>query len=152
MIKKIILCNVLLVAAGYGQAQTYTYDELGRVKNVTQGDRTTTYTYDAADNRTSTVTTGPGGGGSSSNSAPTCSSTTVNMGSIPTFAGPVSVQLTAANFISKCSDSDGDTLTLISPSAPYSFTVASGQTVNITYKVSDGTAADVSATFTYKRP
>lgn len=48
-----------ILVAGMAIADTYNYDALGRLTNVTRADgSTTTYVYDAAGNRTSTTTSG----------------------------------------------------------------------------------------------
>jgi len=59
----LIVSCLLLGSQAYAGSVAYTYDSLGRVIRVvyTVGTTTTTvnYTYDAAGNRTSTVTTSP---------------------------------------------------------------------------------------------
>lgn len=128
-------------------AETYTYDAQSRLRVVEQGDAITAYTYDDAGNRKTTVTSAE-----PPNNEPVCSDKSIYMGNVPTFAGPVNIILQESNFVTLCADSDNDSLSVTAPSVPHSFTVASGQTVNINYTVSDGKGGDDSGTVTYSRP
>ena len=142
---KLFIIFIFLSSCESVFAQSYTYDELGRVTSETIGTKTTTYTYDAADNRTSTITT-------AGNSAPTCTNPSIYLNSVPTSASPVSIQVSAAQFLGYCSDADGNSLTLVTPSTtPYTFTIAAGKTVTISFSVSDQMST-TSATLTYRRP
>lgn len=139
-------------------AQTYTYDEKGRVSSVSHGSKTTCYSYDSAGNRTSTLTsTSPcssssSSGGQPPNNPPICNNGAVHLGGIPPAAGAVTIPISAATFLSYCSDSDGDTLTLNTPNTPYNVVISAGQTIVITFKVTDSKSPEVSATLTYSRP
>lgn len=130
----------------------YEYDEAGRLVKTTRAsdEKQITYNYDDADNRTSkTVATAPP---PSLNEDPECQNASPYLGSIPSHAPPVSFTLQDSSFLNLCSDPDGDALTLLTPSTPYSFTVSGGQTVNIHYTVSDGNGGTGSGTYTFARP
>jgi YD repeat-containing protein len=132
-------------------ADTYTYDALGRLKTVTYADgKVTTYTYDAADNRTSVVTTAPGNVGASlvaspssitSGSPTTLSWTTTNatgvsinngVGAVsPIAAGNVSVSPTVTTTYTLTATGTGGPVTAsatVTVTAPSSF----NQTIQIT--------------------
>jgi YD repeat-containing protein len=57
------MCAALLAAAAHAGSVSHTYDALGRIATVVYNNGTTTttikYSYDAAGNRTSVVTTSP---------------------------------------------------------------------------------------------
>jgi YD repeat-containing protein len=59
----LMTCAALLAAAAHAGSVSHTYDALGRVATVVYNNGTTTttikYSYDAAGNRTSVVTTSP---------------------------------------------------------------------------------------------
>lgn len=147
-VKKWLAVFGMLVPATYVLADTYTYDDLGRVKTVTSGSLVTTYTYDAADNRTSIQTAAP-----NTNHAPICTNQTTTMTGIPPMAG-ATVTITVSAALARCTDSDGDTMTILSssPTLPYTFTIYSGQTRSASFTVSDGRGGTGSATITYTRP
>lgn len=130
----------------YAGSVSYTYDELGRVISVSYPNGTTvSYQYDAAGNRT-VVTTGGGGG---SNNAPTCVATAMTISSPSPTA--VNYPVSAANILSKCSDIDGDTLTVTSPVTPYVVNLPQGTTRQFQYTVSDGRGGTATQTFTIRR-
>ncbi len=145
------MCAGLAFGPTFAQAQTYKYDDKGRLVQVDNANGLSTiYTYDAADNRTSavTATTPPP---PPANHAPVCSNWQI-VNTAPPQAGTVTVSPTAANFISNCSDADGDTLTLTSPTT-LSWQVAWGQTVSpIGFTVSDGKGGTGTASLTICRP
>ena len=128
-------------------AQTYKYDDKGRLIQVDNANGLrTTYTYDAADNRTSVVTATP-----TTNHAPVCSNWEI-VNTAPQQAGTVNVMPTAADFTGHCPDADGDTVTLTSPTT-LSFPIGWNQTLApITYTVSDGKGGTGTATLTICRP
>lgn len=141
--KIIIWIGALLVSVGV-LAETYIYDDLGRIKTVSYTSTATRYNYDNANNRTSSVTT--------PNTPPTCSSPTTNVTGVPSYA-TATITITAAAIISLCPDPNGDTLTITSPGAlPYSFTLNAGQSVSVSFTVFDGKSGTSSGVITYKRP
>ncbi len=146
----VIAAMGLLVAASNGIAQTYTYDDLGRVKSVTPASGSaSTYNYDNADNRTCTAL---GTGVCATNHAPTCNNWVINMNSVPVNAAPVSGSVVAGSFLANCADADADTLTVSSPAMPMPFTIAAHQTLNYAFSVSDGKGGTASAVLTMTRP
>lgn len=133
------------------QAQTYTYDELGRVKAVAYSSKETKYDYDAADNRTSIITKGSSSSSSGSNTFPVCTSPTYTITGVPS-AVPAPITLTQSSLIALCTDANGDALAVTSPIVPYSITISTGQTKTIPYSVSDGKGGTGNGIVTYKRP
>lgn len=140
-----------LLSASYVAAQTYTYDDLGRLKTVTPpAGMVTTYSYDSADNRVSKIVASSS---SSTGSPPVCTNWAITVNGVPAPPqGPNTVSITpgTSNFIAHCSDADGNTMTLVTPTAT-SFSVNRGQTISVPYSVSDGQgntgSANLSITF-----
>jgi YD repeat-containing protein len=123
---------------------TYTYDALGRVRTVTDNSGSTTYTYDAADNRTKVVM--------GTNRAPVAANDTASVAPGGTVLIPVRANDT---------DADGDVLTITAVSTPtsgsatisngsisYSATPSASGTATFTYTVSDGKGGEATATVT----
>ena len=134
-------CPIAILAAtspAVGQkATSYTYDALGRLvrSSVSGGPsnaRQTGTCFDSTGNRsqymaaiggipacgmpTPTPTPTP-----ASNQPPGCS--TLTIGPIPGYATST-INVTASMVLGKCSDPDGDTLSITSPSVPYTINVA----------------------------
>lgn len=84
------------------------------------------------------------------NHAPICTSRTITM-VIPAIASPYPMSVAAGVLIAQCTDADGDTITLTSPAAPVTFTLAASQSRAIPFTVSDGKGGVGSATLTYVR-
>ena len=135
-----------ILGATCALAETYTYDDLGRVTTVTNGSLITSYTYDAADNRTSVQTAAP-----NTNRPPVCTDRTINMTGIPPIA-TATVTVTASMLLERCADPDGDALTVTTPVVPHNFTINAGQTHQTPFTVSDGRGGTASATITWIRP
>lgn len=136
----------LLAAASQSSAQTYTYDEYGRLKIVTYSANVKTgYTYDKADNRTNVQTTTNG----VLNSPPVCNNWII---SLPNYqVNTVTITPTESDFISNCSDEDGQTLTLTAPTNR-STTISRGETKYVPFTVSDGNGGTASAVLTITWP
>ncbi|WP_140986893.1 RHS repeat domain-containing protein [Asticcacaulis tiandongensis] len=171
---RVAIVGVICAVAGASSVMSgntqYSYDALGRVTSVCYPDSTKiTYQYDAAGNRTQivraatgtggTCTSGSGsssssssssGGGGGSNTAPVCTNQTVNMGYIPGAPG-ISITITAAQVIGRCTDANGDTLIVTSPAMPRTFTIGANQTVHTNFTVSDGNGGTGTGTITYIR-
>jgi YD repeat-containing protein len=145
-VKKRLLVLGMLLPAAYVLAETYTYDDLGRVKTVTNGTLVTTYSYDSADNRTSVQTAAP-----NTNHAPVCTNQTTTMTGIPPIA-TATVTITEAMVLARCTDPDGDAMTVLTPAVPYTFTINAGQTRTTPFSVSDGRGGTGSGTITFIRP
>ena len=144
-LKKYLALLGLLPAASV-LAETYRYDDLGRVKTVTNGSLVTSYTYDSTDNCTSVQTAAP-----NTNRPPVCTDQTINMTGIPPIA-TATVTLTAAMVLARCSDPDGDAMTVTSPVVPHTFTINAGQTHSDPFTVSDGRGGTGSGTIIWIRP
>ncbi len=144
-----IMCGLamLLSIAPLAIAETYTYDDLGRLKTVTHNGKTKVYYYDAAGNRTATETTDhiP-----SDNAPPVCVNPTIYM-NVPSYAGPVSVSVSESQLVSTCHDDDLDTLTVTSHSS-LNISVSAGQSVTVSFVVSDGNGGTANGKMTYRRP
>ncbi|MGR4862239.1 RHS repeat domain-containing protein [Caulobacter sp. LARHSG274] len=125
----------LAVPAAAGVSVTYGYDQQGQLISVTKSTgEVVSYYYDAAGNRASI-------GLPVTNHAPTCTNYVVGPISAPTYA-TVTVTITAAALIGRCTDSDGNTLTVASPTpVPFDLHPASGSTTTIAFTVSDGQGA-----------
>lgn len=132
-INKLIAIYGFFLLSAHLQAQTYIYDDLGRVKSVTTSASITTYNYDSTDNRASVIV----------NRFPTCSSPT------NTVTGAIaSVTINAATILGLCSD-PGDTLTVTSPSLPLTYSLPAGQSRITNFTVSDGKGGTGSGSVTY---
>lgn len=140
----------LLAAPVVSSAQTtttsYTYDDLGRVKTVSYPSGAKSgYNYDTVDNRTTAQTALNG----VLNNPPVCGNAPVAITGVPTFAPPI--QVTGSLTIIPCSDPDGDTLTVISPTTAPTFTLAAGQSYTYNITVSDGKGGTAVGSITYTR-
>ena len=159
-----VLTLALMAALSGGGAQaqtttTYTSDALGRVATSTNSaaNLQTTYSYDAADNRSNLTVATPGSGGGTPNGV-TC---TTNSATIQAHSsGTVSTGFAPP---SQCTDTtSGATMSLstwsvsgagtgTSPSPPtINLVLSIGATV-ITYTVIDNKGGSASATFTFNR-
>lgn len=160
-IKYISIASLLLIPSS-SFAQTYTYDNLGRVKTVTNNGVTITYNNDAADNRTSVTNGGasppppPPPPPPSSNNPPVCQNIVQTIGA-PWYATP-SVALSLSSIIGPnsnngiCSDPNGDVLTLVSANpalAPTQHPLTS--TITFYFTVTDNKGGTASGTFLFKR-
>lgn len=143
---------ILISFPAKSDSETFTYDELGRVIKVDRSSKSTSYTYDDADNRKSKIISSSSSSQPPSNNSPSCNDVNNHMSTVPTYAGPVSITLQESSFLNLCSDPDGDPLSVTSPSTPHSFTVSSGQTVNVDFTVSDGNGGTGSGRYTFSRP
>lgn len=70
------------------------------------------------------------------NHAPTCTNLAIGPINAPPYAN-ITVTITAAMLIARCTDSDGDTLSVASPGTPFDLHPTSG-TITVPYTVSDG--------------
>jgi len=103
--------------------------------------------------------TGPGGTSSSGtvtvtvvlNHAPVCTNSTTNMTGIPSGA-TANVTITEAAVLARCTDADGDTMTVLTPVVPKAVAINAGQSVATSFSVSDGHGGTGSGTITYSRP
>ncbi len=145
LLSLVLVCAGLALGARAAEAQTYKYDDKGRLIQVGNANGlTTTYVYDNADNRTSAVTV--------ANHAPTCSNGSYQF-PIPTNVPPQAVSVsTTSIFTGNCTDADGDTLTVTNPALPLNFTIAAGQAIPYSFTVSDGKGGTATATETFTRP
>lgn len=136
---------------------TYTYDETGRVTTVTHPSGAKTgYQYDSAGNRATAVTALDGNvvmpGTPTQNHAPTCSSTTIVLTGLPSYA-TATVSVTSSQILALCSDADGDSMSVTSPTLPASQTIPPGTTqVSFPFTVSDGHGGTGVGSITYHRP
>ncbi len=116
-------------------AQTYTYDELGRVTTVLQpsGSQKTVYTYDSADNRLEAATFNP-----ANEHSPVANSDTLG-----------AINGVAATFDPRGNDSDpdGDSLYIVSVGTP-SHGSASFTTTSVTYTPARGYTGSDSFSYT----
>jgi hypothetical protein len=85
------------------------------------------------------------------NTPPVCTSRTINMTGIPSYA-TATVTVQAAQILQQCSDANGHTLTVVSPGVPYSFQINAGQTHITSFTVSDGYGGTASGSITWTRP
>lgn len=156
--------SALIVAAGFiavplfssAQTTTYTYDDLGRVKTVSHPSGVqSTYSYDAADNRVSAITAVPG-----ANQAPVCTARTITLPAPPNFSIP-SLFLNPITLNPPCTDADGNTMTLVSVTAPAImganntaavYNITPGYNVTYAYTISDGNGGITTSTITIIRP
>jgi len=146
-VKRPFLLMALALPAAYVLAETYTYDDLGRLRTVKNGSVTTTYTYDSADNRITVQSGAP-----VTNQPPVCSSQTFPLTGIPPQATATDT-ITAAKVLARCSDPDGDPMTVTAPiPLPYTVTIPPGQNKVVPFSVSDGKGGTGSGTFSYIRP
>jgi YD repeat-containing protein len=151
MMSAISLISAIGALAGNA---SFEYDELGRLKTSTNDGVVTTYTYDAAGNRTSvqvgapptTPPTNP-----TTNRAPTCTSLTVTISGPPPSVG-ATVTVTSTMVLQRCTDADGDTLTVTSPALPRSSTLFPRQSFVTDFVVTDGKGGSASGTLTFTRP
>jgi len=158
------LALMLSAAAGGTSAQTtttYTYDPLGRVATSTNtaSNLQTTYSYDAADNRSNVTVAPPGSGGGGN--PPNGVSCTTGSGNIQAHqSGTVK---TTFNPVSQCTDStSGATMGLStwsvsgagtgSLTAPGTITLTlSVGTTTVSYTVIDNQGGSASSTFVFNR-
>jgi YD repeat-containing protein len=84
------------------------------------------------------------------NQAPVCTNwnITLNIPPPPYGTNTANVNVSASNFISHCSDADGDTLSVTAPTMPYVTTINRGQVKSVPYTVSDGKGGTSTATLT----
>jgi len=128
----------ILAASATAGTTTYKYDDLGRLYIVTRSTSSySVYTYDTADNRTKLRV--------GSNSAPTCPSFTMTINQ-PN-SNPVVVNVPIGQ---GCSDADGDTVQIVTPTTPYTVTIYPNTSIPVAYQVTDGIAT-ASATITVCR-
>jgi hypothetical protein len=71
------------------------------------------------------------------NHPPTCTNLAIGPITAPSYAN-ITVTITAAMLIARCSDSDGNTLSVASPATPFDLHPGSGTTTTIPFTVSDG--------------
>lgn len=152
-----------LLLAGFMPASAqdvtaYSYDELGRVTTVTHPSGAKSgYGYDKANNRAVTQTALNGVLNMppvpNSNQSPTCTnwSISLNIPYPPYGTNTATISPAVNDFIAHCSDGDGGTLSLVSPSST-SVTINRGQTVYVAYTVSDGQGGTGSAYLTVTFP
>jgi len=105
----------------------------------------TGYTYDAADNRIRAQTALNG----VLNNPPVCGNAPVAITGVPGTAPPI--QVTGSLTIIPCSDPDGDTMTVISPTTAPTFMLAAGQSYTYNITVSDGKGGTAVGSITYTR-
>ncbi|ADU15330.1 RHS repeat domain-containing protein [Asticcacaulis excentricus] len=149
----IFAATVQLLVVSAASAQTYTYDDLGRLKIVTYSNGVKTgYSYDPADNRTKSQTAL--NGVLNFGSPPVCTNWTIAVGNVPPppmGTNNVTISPPANSFVSHCTDPDGNSMTLTSPTN-LSFPISRGQTIYVPYTVSDGQGGTGSATLTITFP
>jgi YD repeat-containing protein len=85
------------------------------------------------------------------NQAPVCTNSSTTMTGIPSQA-TATVTITSAMVLARCTDPDGDTMTVLTPAVPYSFGVSAGQGVLTPFSVSDGHGGTGSGTIFFGRP
>jgi len=142
----VISLLVLIGSDAFAATTSYQYDELGRLKVVKNNNVVSnTYSYDAAGNRTQKQS-----GTTSANHAPVCSSPTINMTGIPSYAS-ASFTMTVSQVLGYCTDADGDSMTVTSPALPLTQSISAGQTISIPYTVSDGKGGTATGTVSWHR-
>lgn len=135
-----------LIAVTPSSAQSYTYDEYGRLKVVTYSANVKTgYTYDKSDNRTNVQTTTNG----VLNNPPVCDNWIIELSGIP--QNTVTIHPNVENFTDHCSDADGQALSLVSP-ANRQVTINRTETKYVPFTVSDGNGGTGSALLTVTWP
>ncbi|WP_443750079.1 hypothetical protein [Asticcacaulis solisilvae] len=82
----------------------------------------------------------------------TCSDETNNLTEIPANAAAVSVTVTEPYILGLCKAAEGQALSVVTPSAPYTFNIDAGKTVVVAYTVKDASGATAGGSITYIRP
>ena len=167
------VCVVAVLVATtptFGKETTsYTYDALGRLvqSSVSGGPsnaRQTKTCFDSAGNRSQYMTANGGvptcgtptpapsptpTPTSAPNRPPVC--TTLTVGPIPGYATST-INVTASMVLGKCSDPDGDPLSITSPAVPYTIYVAGDrQPITRTHAISDGRGGSATMTIYVSR-
>lgn len=151
---------VLPTLSSAGVTVTYAYDQQGQLVSVSKSTgEVVGYSYDAAGNRTQVAPP-------VTNHTPVCAtSKTINMSTVPIYAGPITQSVNPIAYAPACTDADADTLTVTSV---YGFTnqgagtvsgnnvtvtnIRSGGGTTFTYAVSDGKGGGTTGSFTISRP
>lgn len=135
----------LMLGVGQSSAQTYTYDEYGRLKIVTYSSNVKTgYAYDKSDNRTNVQTTTNG----ILNIPPACQNWSFALSGYPSSYTQATATIIAANFVAHCSDAEGEAMT----GTTVNVTVKRGGTEYIPYNVTDQSGGVGSAILTVTFP
>jgi YD repeat-containing protein len=159
-IRALIVMAGLMAVPLVSSAQTttnYTYDDLGRLKTVSYPSGTqSAYNYDLADNRTSATTGVPG-----ANQAPVCSARTISFAGTPPNMSIPSFVFNPITINPPCTDADGNTMSLVSITAPATmganntatvYNITPGYNVTLSYTISDGNGGTTTSTITIIRP
>jgi len=87
-----------------------------------------------------------------SGSTITCVSENNNLADIPASATSVSITITSPYVVGLCKDSQGQTLSVVTPKLPYTFDIAAGQTISVPYSVSNTAGTTANGSISYTRP
>jgi YD repeat-containing protein len=149
-ISRVTLVSILaaaLTSAASAQTITYTYDPLGRVTGESYSTGpSTTYGYDAADNRLRlTMSTGPNAPGAVNDSASTWNNTATTVSVLANDVSPLSYALTVTSASSAIHGT-----TAVNSGTTVTYTPATGYVGPdaFTYAISDGHGGTASATVT----
>ena len=141
----IVVVGSQLFASAQTAAQTYTYDEYGRLKVVTYSANVKTgYTYDKADNRSNVQTTTNG----VLNNPPACENWSFTITNYPPSYTQATQTVVASHFVARCSDADGESMT----GTTVNVTVNRGGTAYVPYTVTDSSGGTGSAVLTVTFP